>query len=605
MALDTNQNRIPGFGLGIDFGTSNTVALLRWPDGRIRPLLFEGSPLLPSAVFAGLDAGVLIGSDAVQHARFEPAGLEPNPKRHIDESACLLGNREVPVVDMIAAVLRHVASEAARVSGGSPVRCVLTHPANWGPTRRTALTRAADLAGLTDVTLVPEPTAAATYFTAGIGRELVENQHLVIYDLGGGTFDASLIKYNGTGFDLVSIDGIDGLGGLDFDAAIVGLLAARYADTEPDLHESTSTDVSTAGRHRRRMLWDDARVAKEMLSRAPAVRMRLPSSGTETHLTRDEFEAAVRPFIGQTVHTVTRMLSQARVAPVDVAGLLLVGGSSRIPVIGTMLHRAIGVAPLVTEQPELVVAEGALLTMGAADPLDYVGSGHASEPTSAPPRRVAPVWRGRSPVPEPSTSAGTGSGPARRSRRRSLVVTFGLLVALISTAVAGIAWAGERSRGRTADPLATPTVATADLPGSSPPPGAGSTSPLSGSRTGGNNSNGGGNRPGDDDDDRTSSSSSAAGCPADLKVPSVLGKTKVDAINTLRGRWKPVPNTQVTSDQAKVGRVLTQTPAAGTCADPRTTSTTVVIAVGVNKPTDPPSPPPTGDGNGGSTRSGG
>src|SRR3954452_8440059 len=104
----------PAFGLGIDFGTSNTVALMRWPDGRVRPLLFDANPLLPSAVFAPTKPGpasaaagdpaapsgppasdLVVGSDALHHARFDPAGLEPNPKQHIDEQAILLGTREV------------------------------------------------------------------------------------------------------------------------------------------------------------------------------------------------------------------------------------------------------------------------------------------------------------------------------------------------------------------------------------------------------------------------------------------------------------------------------------------------------------------------------
>src|SRR5689334_14759996 len=88
------------FALGVDYGTSNTVAVLRWPDGRTQPLLFEGSPLLPSAVFAAADGHLIVGHDALHHARFEPARLEPNPKRLIDDEVVLLGGREVRTVDL-------------------------------------------------------------------------------------------------------------------------------------------------------------------------------------------------------------------------------------------------------------------------------------------------------------------------------------------------------------------------------------------------------------------------------------------------------------------------------------------------------------------------
>jgi molecular chaperone DnaK (HSP70) len=102
------------FALGIDLGTSNTVAMLRWPDGRIKPLLFDSSPLLPSAVFADTDGRLIVGRDALHHARFAPANLEPNPKRRIDDGAVLLGGAEVGVGALIAAVLTRVAAEATR-----------------------------------------------------------------------------------------------------------------------------------------------------------------------------------------------------------------------------------------------------------------------------------------------------------------------------------------------------------------------------------------------------------------------------------------------------------------------------------------------------------
>src|SRR3982750_421997 len=94
----------PGFALGVDFGTSNTVAMLRWPDGRARPLLIDGSPLMPSAVYADPNGHLLGGRDAVHSARLDPGRYEPNPKRRIDDQNVLLGERELPVVDLLAAV---------------------------------------------------------------------------------------------------------------------------------------------------------------------------------------------------------------------------------------------------------------------------------------------------------------------------------------------------------------------------------------------------------------------------------------------------------------------------------------------------------------------
>src|SRR5579859_1330043 len=152
---------VAGYGLGVDFGTSNTVAVLRWPDGRARPLIVDGSPLLPSSVYADPSGTILVGRDAVHSARLDPARFEPNPKRRIDDQSVLLGDRELPVVELVAAVLGRVAEEARRTTGGAPIQPVtLTCPAAWGPTRRGVLIAAAAKAGWPGVRLVEEPVAA-------------------------------------------------------------------------------------------------------------------------------------------------------------------------------------------------------------------------------------------------------------------------------------------------------------------------------------------------------------------------------------------------------------------------------------------------------------
>ena len=100
----------PGVRLGIDFGTSHTVAVLRWPDGRVRPLLFDGSPLLPSGVFHEPGAGLLVGRDAQDSARRVPGNFEPNPKRRIDEGEVLLGH-EVPGQTLKAGLCKHLPAD--------------------------------------------------------------------------------------------------------------------------------------------------------------------------------------------------------------------------------------------------------------------------------------------------------------------------------------------------------------------------------------------------------------------------------------------------------------------------------------------------------------
>src|SRR5262249_7837074 len=100
-----------GYALRVDFRTSNTAAVLRWPDGRARPLLVDGSPLLPSSVYADPNGTILVGRDAIHSARLDPARFEPNPKRRVDDSSVLLGDRELTVVELVTAVLNPRAQE--------------------------------------------------------------------------------------------------------------------------------------------------------------------------------------------------------------------------------------------------------------------------------------------------------------------------------------------------------------------------------------------------------------------------------------------------------------------------------------------------------------
>jgi len=367
-----------GIRLGVDFGTSNTVAVVRWPDGRSRTLLFDGSPLLPSAVYAEPNA-LVVGRDAVHSARMDPARFEPNPKRRIDEGTVLLGDRELPVGELIAAVLRRVEFEWRRTVGGAQPECSLTFPASWGATRRLILADAALGAGLGRVRLVPEPVAAAAYFTQVLGREVPIGSVVVVHDFGAGTFDASVVARTSSGFEVLAVDGRDDIGGIDVDNAIVAHVGTIAAEHDAALWARLMQPSTVEDRRARRMLWDDARVAKERLSRQPAADLTVPLLNLDIHLTREELERLAQPLLEQTVRVTQGVMRWAKASEGRVAGVFLVGGSSRIPLVATMLHRSLGSAPVAIEQPELVVAEGSLV--GGADAIP-VGAGPAPGPAT-------------------------------------------------------------------------------------------------------------------------------------------------------------------------------------------------------------------------------
>ncbi|HTJ32586.1 MAG TPA: Hsp70 family protein [Dactylosporangium sp.] len=378
----------PGSRLGIDFGTSTTVAVLRRADGRAEQLLFDGSPLLPSAVLLGTDGRLYTGRDAAHLARSAPERLEPNPKRRIDERAVLLGDAEVPVTDLLAAVLGRVAAEAARAAG--PVRAAtLTHPVDWGPGRRAMLTAAAHRAGFADVDLIAEPVAAAVAFAALHGEAHFGGGHLLVYDLGAGTCDVTLLRRGPGGWEPVADAGLGNVGGLDVDAAIVAHLETVYGRLWTD----------PASRLR---LWDDVRSAKEMLSRASGTVVMVPALGREVPLGREQLEELARPVLRPTVAMTAELLRTARVHPSRVGGVFLVGGSSRTPLVATLLHEALGIAPVVAEQPELVVANGALRSQPpapAAAPAAHPAPAATAEPDPEPLPRVAPARRRRGLLP--------------------------------------------------------------------------------------------------------------------------------------------------------------------------------------------------------------
>src|SRR4051812_18210391 len=297
--------------LGVDFGTSNTVAVARWPDGRARPILIDGSPLLPSAVYAEPDGQLIAGRDAVHSARLDPARFEPNPKRRIDDGLVLLDDREFPVVDLIAAVLSRVAEGWRGAAGPVPTEVTLTCPATWGATRRSLLADAAARAGLTGARLVAEPVAAATYFADVLGRDVPIGSVVVVHDFGAGTFDASVVARTAEGFEVMAVDGRDDIGGLDVDAAVVEHVGRSLSEDGPEAWKRLTQPSTVEERRAQRQLWDDVRIAKERLSRYQSADFVLPLLDRELHLTRGELEELARPVLDQTVRVTKRLLRWA------------------------------------------------------------------------------------------------------------------------------------------------------------------------------------------------------------------------------------------------------------------------------------------------------
>ncbi|MFG1676962.1 Hsp70 family protein [Micromonospora sp. NPDC049282] len=367
-----------GFALGVDLGTSNTVAVLRRPDGTTWPVLVDGHPILPSGVYADADGHLHVGRDAQRLAQADPAGYEPNPKRRIDEETVELRGRAYRPAELLAATLRAVADAAVAAVGHLPP-AVVTHPAAWTPPRRQVLHDALELAGwpaaaehtlagpiAPGTRLLREPVAAARYYTQVLRRPVPVGGAVAVFDFGGGTLDVAVLRNEGadpwgdSGFQLVATGGLADLGGLDLDAALLGRLGELVRPAHGRQWARLTEPATTADRRDRQQLWDNVRGAKEMLSRAMVAPVAVPGVEAAVPLTRADFERLAGPLLARAVAETRNVTAAAGLRPEQLSGLFLVGGSTRVPLVARLLHAELGVAPTVLEQPELPVAEGAL-----------------------------------------------------------------------------------------------------------------------------------------------------------------------------------------------------------------------------------------------------
>ncbi|GAA3190124.1 Hsp70 family protein [Dactylosporangium siamense] len=401
----------PTHRLAIDLGTCHTVAVVRRGDEAPRALLFDGSPVMASGVYADESGRLSVGRDAERLSQLAPSRFEPFPKRSVDSGSVLLGDAEVTVVEMLAALLKRVADESLQ-AGVNPVgSTVLTCPADWGGQRRGVLLEAARAANLGPVVLVDEPIAAATYCLRVLGQQVAPLQSLAVFDFGGGTLDVSVVRREpsgsgGGGLRVLGVGGLDDLGGVDIDAALVGHLGQLIQLRNPEIWQRIANPDSTAAHRDRRVLWNEVRAAKEMLSRAASAPIHVPGTEEALHVTREELERVAGPLIDRAVDETRRVLERAGVDVRQLAGIFLVGGSSRIPLVASRLHARFGVAPVVPEQPELPVAYGGMLAI--ATPPQQLFDG----PPVAQPRPVsgAPVPPGHSPAFPPSTAFPVSAG---------------------------------------------------------------------------------------------------------------------------------------------------------------------------------------------------
>ena len=470
--------------LSVDLGTSNTVAVLSAHGRPPRVVEVDGSANMPSAIFATEEGTIMVGRDAERRARLDPTRFEPNPKRRIDEQTLLLGTDVVPVTEALAAILRRVLEETSRQLGGeSPDEVRLTHPAQWGPVRRNVLLSAARLAGTgPNVLLVPEPVAAAAHFASFPGKALAPGQALAVYDLGAGTFDVAVVGATQNGFTVLAEDGLPDLGGLDVDQALMVHVGREVSHSDPQRWQRLLRPESTADRRTRRALQEDVKAAKEALSRHPQTEVPMPEPFKDVLVTRGELEGLVRPAMLRSVELMARTLRSSGLSPDRLAGIYLVGGSSRLPLVGTMIAEKLGVVPGSLDQPETAVALGAQhvardgLSMRTQNVEGSVaaatGTGAHRPPTGAyPPPQVASIpgyqqQGGYSNFPPPSNfptynPAAEKAEEPKRGKKKLVIGAVAVVVVLLAAGLTYFLTSSSSAKTYTADQCKTPGQADA------------------------------------------------------------------------------------------------------------------------------------------------
>ena len=352
--------------LGIDLGTTNS--LVGAVDSGFPILLAdeEGQRLTPSAVSYGADGSISVGRAALRARSLDPARTVTSVKR-------LLGRRQgesdwrppydlralgVSPVEVSAEILKRLREIAERALEQPVSRAVITVPAYFNDAQRSATKKAGELAGLTVERIVSEPTAAALAY--GLDK-LGEHGKIAVYDLGGGTFDISILEMREGVFQVLATAGDTQLGGDDVDRMLAALLWQRAGIAGAPDYEVLPSAIQVR-------IIEAAEVAKKRLSTEEATLIELPfiweKQSLQVTLTRAELEKLALPWVERTRIHCLRALNDARLTSADLAEVILVGGSTRMPLVRRRVAEIFSREPNISQNPDEAVAMGAVIQAG-------------------------------------------------------------------------------------------------------------------------------------------------------------------------------------------------------------------------------------------------
>jgi molecular chaperone DnaK (HSP70) len=316
----------------------------------------------PSSVFVTPEGEILIGQAAENRRQMHPTRYRREIKRELGRNTPLLiGDREFFPEELIAEFLRRFKSEAETMVNQKLDDAVITVPAVYQAYKRELMEKAAKKAGFTTVKLLAEPVAAALYYAHQSDRSLEDGDITLVYDLGGGTFDAALIQKRGATYELIALPvGDENCGGYDFDRQIYQDLNAKCS---APLRELLNPKRRHEEAYRARLLVADwCRDFKHQLSEEREYENFIPVGGGEIYsLSRQQFEGMIKPFVEKTCQLCEQLVKDAGLSWERCDRVLMVGGSCRIPYIKQVLEQEFGRPVVRVDEPELAVCLGAAI----------------------------------------------------------------------------------------------------------------------------------------------------------------------------------------------------------------------------------------------------
>lgn len=346
------------YALGIDLGTTNSVVSI-FRRGVVETLAIEGRSTMPSVVSFRNGGSVLVGQAAKARLMLDPENTVASVKRSMGDRSKTyqVGGRSLSPVDVSSLVLKRIVAAAKEALGVEDIwDAVITVPAYFNEVQREDTKRAGEEAGLNVLRLEPEPTAAAIAY----GFDKGKNQRLMVYDLGGGTFDVSILEVKKNRFEVKAVGGDTRLGGDDFDEAIMAWAGRKFqSQTGIDL----LNDTSAAGKIARQRLKEAAETAKIELSQANSAILAVPDClgyPLEMEISLSEYNQLIAPFLERTVACMKSVLQDAKLSPDDIDRVILVGGSTKNRAVREIVAREIK-EPYIAERVDEVVSHGAAI----------------------------------------------------------------------------------------------------------------------------------------------------------------------------------------------------------------------------------------------------